>query len=100
MYDFASARSEKHVPHLSYGAHGGGDDGLARQFVLAIDAIKNHGMSVSDAQRTHIKCTLEDVIMSHAAVFAAEEARVNGQVVDWKDWWRRNVEERLGTVIN
>lgn len=60
---------------------------MARQFVLAIDAVKNHGMSVAEAQKTHIKCTIEEVIRSHALIFAAEDARREKKVVRWREWW-------------
>lgn len=95
VYDFASEESRVHHPHQPGGGHGGGDDGLAQQYVKAIDAVKNAGMSVEEAQRAHIGCTLEEVIRSHAMVFAAEEARREKRVVDWKDWWYSNVQTKL-----
>lgn len=95
VYDFASEQTQVHHPHQPGGGHGGGDDGLAQQYVRAIDAVKNAGMSVEEAQRAHIGCTLEEVIRSHAMVFAAEEARRERKVVDWKDWWCSNVQAKL-----
>ena len=89
--DFATGERKVHKPHLSMGAHGGGDFGLMRQFVLAIDEVKNHGVSIEEAQRVHIGCTVEEIIRSHAMVFAAEEARKGKKVVHWDDWWRENV---------
>ncbi|KAH0541434.1 hypothetical protein FGG08_004124 [Glutinoglossum americanum] len=91
IYDFASGETKTHRPHLAGGGHGGGDYGLARQFVLAIDAVKNHEMSVDEAQRTFVGCTLEDVIRSHAMVFAAEDARKGSKVIDWAEWWDKEV---------
>ncbi|KAK7606625.1 hypothetical protein JOL62DRAFT_594814 [Phyllosticta paracitricarpa] len=38
------------------------------------------------AQRSFIGCTLEEVLQSHAMVFAAEEARKQKKVVDWPSW--------------
>jgi hypothetical protein len=61
--------------------------------VLAIDAVKNHGMSVTEAQNVHIGCTLEEVIRSHAFVFAAEQARKANQVIQWEHWWK---EKQMG----
>jgi len=68
---------------------------LVRQFVLALDAVKNHGMSVDEAQTTHIGCTIEEIIRSHAFVFAAEDARTSKKVVQWRQWWEEEVEGRL-----
>jgi hypothetical protein len=94
VHNFSSGATKMHSPHLSSGGHGGGDEGLTCQFVLAMDAIKNHGMSVLGAQMKYIGCTLRDVITSHALVFAAEQARVNKQTIDWKQWWKDQVENR------
>jgi hypothetical protein len=96
VHDFPSGSISTHRPHLSGGGHGGGDHGIIRQFILAVDAVKNHGASVSDAQHKYIGCTIEEVIRSHAMVFAAEAARVNRTVVHWGAWWQTHVESRLG----
>lgn len=76
-------------------AHGGGDFGLARQFVEAVRAVENGEMEIKEAQKLHVGCDLEEIVRSHAVVFAAEEARMEGKVVDWKDWWRGRVEPLL-----
>ncbi|KAK2738037.1 hypothetical protein FQN57_007303 [Myotisia sp. PD_48] len=68
-------------------SHGGGDYGLAGAFVRAVDAVENQGWSVKKAQVEILGCTLEEAIRSHAVVFAAEEARRNEQVIQWKSWW-------------
>jgi hypothetical protein len=34
---------------------------------------------------------LEECVRSHAAVFAAEEARRKGTVVGWEEYWEREV---------
>ena len=91
VHDFATGNTETHHPQQASGGHGGGDGGLTRQFVQAINAVKNHGTDVSEAQQIHVGCTLEDVIRSHAMVFAAEEARKSNKVVDWEKWWLVNV---------
>ncbi|KAI9877705.1 MAG: hypothetical protein M1830_003047 [Pleopsidium flavum] len=95
VHDFRTGRTKTHHPHQPGGGHGGGDDGLTKQYVSAIDAVKNQGMNVEGAQNTYIGCSLEEMIRSHAMVFAAEEARRDKQVVDWVEWWRHNVEEQL-----
>lgn len=95
VQDFNTGATKVYKPHLAGGGHGGGDDGLARQFILAVDAVKNHGVSVEEAQRLHVGCSLEEVIRSHAMVFAAEQARRGKQVLDFADWWAKNVEAML-----
>jgi hypothetical protein len=62
---------------------------------LAVDAVKNHGMSVEEAQRVHVGCSLEEIIRSHAMVFAAEQARLGKKVLDFPEWWNREVESSL-----
>ncbi|KAL1874397.1 hypothetical protein VTK73DRAFT_370 [Phialemonium thermophilum] len=93
--DFRDGRTTVHNPDLAtngrHGGHGGGDAGLARQFVLAVDHVKNHGWDADRAQREIVGCTLEEVIRSHALVFAAEEARLGKKIVDWKSWWGEKV---------
>ncbi|GIK01613.1 hypothetical protein Aspvir_005651 [Aspergillus viridinutans] len=68
-------------------SHGGGDYGLARSFVRAVDAVENEGWVVQRAQTHFVGCTLEEAVRSHAVVFAAEEARREEKVVRWKEWW-------------
>ena len=91
VYDFASEQTQTHHPRDRGGGHGGGDAGLAEQYVKAIDAVKNQNMSVPEAQTMYIGCTLDEIIRSHAMVFAAEEARKQRKVVDWAEWWRVHV---------
>lgn len=93
--DFNTGAKKIYKPHLAGGGHGGGDDGLARQFILAVEAVKNHGVSVADAQKEHVGCSLEEVIRSHAMVFAAEEARREKKVLDFPQWWKKEVEATL-----
>ncbi|KAI1003647.1 hypothetical protein K3495_g4559 [Podosphaera aphanis] len=95
VQDFKTGKTQTYKPHIPGGGHGGGDDGLARQFVLAVEQVKNHGMSVIEAQKLHVGCSLEEVIRSHAMVFAAEEARRTKRVVDFPTWWQQNVENSL-----
>ncbi|KAG0645476.1 putative oxidoreductase [Hyphodiscus hymeniophilus] len=90
--NFHIGEKKVHYPSIAAdGGHGDGDSGLARQFVLAIDRVKNHGQSVPTAQQEFIGCSLEEVIRSHAMVFAAEEARKEKLVVDFPSWWEREV---------
>ncbi|KAI1386885.1 NAD(P)-binding protein [Hypoxylon trugodes] len=89
--DFQDGSQKSYHPKLESLGHGGGDHGITRQFVLAVDRVKNHGWEASRAQREFIGCGLEEIVRSHAMVFAAEEARVGKRVVDWKGWWEDNV---------
>ncbi|KAH0090901.1 hypothetical protein KCU84_g8173, partial [Aureobasidium melanogenum] len=79
--------------------HGGGDYGLATQFLKAIDAVKSKKMSIEEAQTQHLGCTLEEVIRSHALVFAAEEARLEKKVIDWQHYWD-SCQERFGSRVS
>ena len=98
VYDFASQQAQTHYPRQPGGGHGGGDAGLVQQFVKACDAVCMQAMTVAEAQRVHIGCTLDDVIRSHAMVFAAEEARKGKKIVDWGEWWMSNVEHTMEKV--
>ena len=58
-----------------------------RQYVLAVDAVKNGQMSLEWAQSEFIGCTAWDISASHAMVFAAEEARITKSSKDWNKLW-------------
>ncbi|KAF2973478.1 hypothetical protein GQX73_g32 [Xylaria multiplex] len=89
--DFKTGETKTYLPKLESLGHGGGDHGLTRQFVLAVDRVKNGGWKAENAQHEFIGCSLEEIIRSHAMVFAAEEARRAREIVDWKIWWDKNV---------
>ena len=72
-------------------AHGGGDYGLARSFVAAVEAVEVGGCEVSEAQARYVGCNLEEAVRSHAVVFAAEEARRDEKVVKWEKWWKEKL---------
>ncbi|RMZ20736.1 hypothetical protein D0859_15254 [Hortaea werneckii] len=92
VHDFKSGETKTHKPEVPLNSHhGGGDDGLTQCFLNAVKVVKTGSMDVAEAQRHYMGCTLEDVIMSHAAVFAAEAARREKKVINWKEWWERNV---------
>lgn len=77
--------------------HGGGDDGLAIQFLGAVREVLKGG-DAEKAQRGWLGFDLEEGVRSHIAVFAAEEARRGRLVVDWGGFWEREVEGRMGGV--
>ncbi|KAL8672673.1 MAG: hypothetical protein Q9168_002879 [Polycauliona sp. 1 TL-2023] len=82
------------TPPKAAGGHGGGDGGLMNGFSKAVEAVINGELSVEQAQAKYVGCTLKEAFMSHAMVFAAEEARLGKKVVNWQDWWAK-LEERL-----
>lgn len=96
--DFRTGRTTVHQPPSEGDGHGGGDTGLTRQFVLAVDKVKNHGWATDRAQREFVGCTLEEVIRSHAMVFCAEAARRDRRVVDWPAWWAAEVQAKSAQV--
>ncbi|KAI1330967.1 NAD(P)-binding protein [Xylariaceae sp. FL0255] len=89
--DFTTGETRTYNPKLESLGHGGGDHGLTRQFVLAVDKVKNGGWAAPDAQREFVGCSLEEIVRSHAVVFAAEQARRERRTVDWKEWWDKHV---------
>lgn len=94
--DFRTGETKVFYPHVPKGGgHGDADEGLARQFVLAVDKVKSHGWDVARAQKEYLGCSLEDVIMSHSLVFAAEEARKSRSVINFPQWWEKNVAGKL-----
>jgi hypothetical protein len=95
VYDFATQNVQVYRPHQTGGHHGGGDLGLATQFLKAVSDVKNKTRSAREAQALHIGCSLEDIIRSHAMVFAAEEARLDQKVVQWEQWWKQNVSSKV-----
>ncbi|KAF2006999.1 streptomycin biosynthesis protein StrI [Amniculicola lignicola CBS 123094] len=95
VHNFSTGYTRVHRPHVASGGHGGGDEGLARQFLQAVNAVDHHAMPAAEAQRKYLGCDLDEAFRSHAMVFAAEEARKERKVVDWKQWWEDEVEKQL-----
>jgi hypothetical protein len=96
VHTFSDGETQVHTPHQAGGGHGGGDEGLVRQFLMAVNAVEHEDMPVAKAQREFLGCDLEEAFRSHAVVFAAEEARTQRKVVDWKQWWNERVKGELG----
>jgi hypothetical protein len=96
VHTFSTGHTVTHSPHLAGGGHGGGDEGLVRQFLRAANAVHNEAMPAAQAQREFLGCDLEEAFRSHAVVFAAEEARREGKVVEWGKWWEERVEGMMG----
>ncbi|PGH18066.1 hypothetical protein AJ79_00693 [Helicocarpus griseus UAMH5409] len=91
-YEFGSGKTSvvevPEVPPEETEAHGGGDYGLTRAFVRAVCAVEGEGWGVERAQREIVGCGLDEVVRGHAAVFAAEETRREGKVIEWGQWLR------------
>ena len=97
MHTFADGETKQHTipkqaPEVEK-SHGGGDWGLAGAFVDAVIATEQKGMKVEEAQRGFVGCDLEEIVRSHAVVFAAEEARMQKKVVDYSEWERKKYAE-------
>ncbi|KAH7088429.1 streptomycin biosynthesis protein StrI [Paraphoma chrysanthemicola] len=95
VHNFSTGHTQTYTPHMEGGGHGGGDTGLVRQFLMAVNAVDSGTMPAAKAQREFLGCDLEEAFRSHAMVFAAEEARTERKVVDWKKWWGQKVEGEL-----
>ncbi|KAI0144647.1 streptomycin biosynthesis protein StrI [Xylariaceae sp. FL1272] len=77
------------TPPKATSSHDGGDGGLMNNFCRAVEAVVNGKLSVEQAQEKYVGCRLREAFMSHAMVFAAEEARLGRKVLDWQDWWAK-----------
>ncbi|EME41744.1 hypothetical protein DOTSEDRAFT_177072 [Dothistroma septosporum NZE10] len=96
VHDFDNDTTKTYKPEVPVNSHhGGGDEGLTQQFVKAVAASMAGRTSVQQAQVEFLGCTMDEIIRSHAAVFAAEEARRERKVVDWQEWWARNVGDQM-----
>jgi hypothetical protein len=84
-----------HIPAPPDSGHGGGDDELALNMMKAVLAVRDDKLSVDEAQRSYLGVDMEEIIRSHAAVFAAEDARTKKEIVNWKEWWNRDVAGQL-----
>ena len=69
------------------GGHGGGDEGLTRAFVGAIQG-----------DRGSVLTSAREAVTSHLMAFAAEEARVTGETVDMERY-RRSVSQKVSRII-
>lgn len=95
LNDFETGETKEFTPEVPVTSHhGGGDDGLTQQFLKAVRAMKDD-MDVGKAQWEFLGVTVEECVRSHAAVFAAEEARRSKKVVEWDEWWNKNVTAEL-----
>ncbi|ERF77146.1 hypothetical protein EPUS_09319 [Endocarpon pusillum Z07020] len=82
------------TPPKTAEGHDGGNGGLMNSFSKAVEAVIKGELSVEQAQAKYVSCTLKEAFMSHAMVFAAEEARLGRKIVNWRNWWAK-LEQRL-----
>ena len=76
VFDFLTRQKTVHTPHNEGGLHGGADVGFSRTFVKA----------VATNDQTLLGVTPEGILDSHLLVFAAEKARLDGNVVDFQNF--------------
>jgi hypothetical protein len=94
VHSFATGKTTTYVPEVRGLGHGGGDEWLAENFCQAVEEVKA-GVAVDEAQRKWLGVSIEEIVRSHVAVFAAERARTERTVVDWKQFWDAEVEGHL-----
>ena len=75
---FANGKKTEIIPDVLEGGHGGGDTGLMNDFV-------NLCLGRQEDSRTNPRTSLE----SHIMAFAAEDSRVNGNVVYMNEYLNR-----------
>jgi predicted dehydrogenase len=79
IHDHRTGQAERIARPRGVGGHGGGDDGLIRAFVGAING-----------DRASVLTSAREAVASHLMAFAAEQARVTGDSVDM-DRYRQSV---------
>src|SRR2546426_1555680 len=71
IHDHRTGQAERITKPRGAGGHGGGDDGLMRAFVGAIQG-----------DRAGVLTSAREAVASHLMAFAAEQARLSGEAVD------------------
>jgi len=87
--DFRKRSTKTHRPVNEGGGHGGGDTGLIRSFVEA----------VRSKQQDILGTNIDEVLKSHLTVFAAEQSRREGRVVDCIAFEKEAREEKTAEGI-
>ncbi len=77
IHDHLSSHVEKITPDRGDTGHGGGDEGIMDAFV---QALRDPSTAMTTARES---------LESHLMAFAAEEARVNGSIIDMDEFRRR-----------
>jgi hypothetical protein len=95
VHSFATGETINYSTETAGKGHGGGDESMAESFCKAVEAAVSGEMEASAAQRLWLGCEIEEIVRSHVAVFAAEKARKEKVIVDWKEFWEVEVDGRL-----
>lgn len=77
--DFRTGKQTTHYPPNEGGGHGGGDLGLIRTFINAVRM----------GDQTILGVDVGEILTSHITVFAAEQSRREGKVVDCAQYVRK-----------
>ena len=88
VHDHLTGRVEKVDPQAGTSGHGGGDEGIMAAFVKTL---RTPGTALTTAGSTSLTTSRES-LESHLMAFAAEEARVEGTIVDM-DAYRTTAEQ-------
>jgi predicted dehydrogenase len=75
IHDHLTGRVERVSPRATAGGHGGGDEGIVAAFLRAV-------RDPSAASAGEAATTARESLESHLMAFAAEQARIEGAVVD------------------
>ncbi|CCX08744.1 hypothetical protein FPQ18DRAFT_252514 [Pyronema domesticum] len=86
VVEFMTGETRCYMPEMDLeSGHGGGDAGLARGWVQAMEMV-GKGEKVEEAQKKCLGCTPEEAVRSHEVVWWAEEARIQGRTMRWDEW--------------
>ena len=96
VHSFLTDETKTYIPEARGGGHGGGDEWLAENFCYAVQAVNAGKLDAESAQKRWLGCGIEEIVRSHVAVFAAEKARKERLVVNWPEFWKKEVEGQLG----
>ena len=77
IHDHLTGQVERMAKTRGVGGHGGGDDGLMRAFVGAIEG-----------DRSGVLTSAREAVASHLLAFAAEQSRLTGETVDMERYRR------------
>jgi hypothetical protein len=78
LHDHLTGGSEKLAPVVPASGHGGGDAGIMRDFVHALQS-----------EDPRVLTSARESLVSHLLAFAAEDARLTGRVISLDEYWSR-----------
>ncbi|KAH8922225.1 NAD(P)-binding protein [Atractiella rhizophila] len=87
--DFRTGSFRRVQPKSEGGGHGGGDDGIMRAFLRA----------VRRRDQGELGCNVDEMVMSHLLVFAAEESRLKRTIVNLNEFEAR-VQEKVEEMFH